>query len=116
MSENNPSTWRKFTTYRGTVVLYGLVGSSWQVLANRVITRTYMTNTSTSHPTSKSYGFVESVNSSSDFGSGSNRFGIHDGSGATITSFTSVSYSTQTTSNEVALGGNFKFIVHPPSE
>ena len=115
IDEGDPSSWSKVTTYRGTITLYGKVGSSWVALATKTVTRTYRTDTSVSHPTSKSYTFSETITSSSNFGSGSARFGVHPGT-AVITAFAGVSYNTQTTSNEVALGGNFKFIVNPPTE
>lgn len=114
--DNEFGTARTISRYEGVVTLYGLVGSTWTALKTFTVIRSHQTTGPGSHPATKNYSHNETVNSGSNFGSGSNRFGIHAGTNATITSFTKVTYNTQTTSSEVALTGNFKFLVSPPTE
>lgn len=117
--EGNPSTWRYTSSYGGQVQLYGLIGSTWTLLATRNLSRSYTTvGSQAGHDATRSFVFNETVNSNADFGSGSNRFGVHPGvlPATTITAFAGVTYNTQTTSSEVALGGNFKFVVSPQTE
>jgi len=99
-----------YSTYSGTVKLYGKIGSTWTLLATRTIGRT-LTGSS---PSTTSVSFSEVIQSGANFGSGSARFGIHSGTG-TVTAFTGVTYSTQVTSGEVSVGGNFKVTVYPPT-
>ncbi|MDB2694396.1 hypothetical protein N9Y45_03000 [Erythrobacter sp.] len=117
--EGNPSTWRYTSSYGGQVQLYGLIGSTWTLLATRNLSRSYTTvGSQTGHDATRSFAFNETVNSNADFGSGANRFGVHPGvlPATSITAFAGVTYNTQTTSSEVALGGNFKFVVSPQTE
>lgn len=117
--EGNPSTWRYTSSYGGQVQLYGLVGSTWTLLATRNLSRSYTSvGSQAGHDATRSFAFNETVNSNADFGSGANRFGVHPGvlPATTITAFAGVTYNTQTTSSEVALGGTFKFIVSPQTE
>lgn len=117
--EGNPSTWRYTSSYGGQVQLYGLIGSTWTLLATRNLSRSYTSvGSQAGHDATRSFAFNETVNSNGDFGSGANRFGVHPGvlPATTITAFAGVTYNTQTTSSEVALGGTFKFIVSPQTE
>jgi sulfur carrier protein ThiS len=90
-------------------------GGSWTYVRTETVAFTY--TASGSVPSTRSFsGFVSpSTLPAIGANDGSNHFGIHPGTGATITAFAGVTYTTTATSSESDLSGSFTFEVWAPT-
>lgn len=110
-SEGAGNLW---ATYQGTYDLYIYNGSSWIKVGSQTVNGSRFSSSGPNPPTI-SVAATKVVNSDINAPSGSQVFGVHPAtSGSSVSSFNSVSFTTQSGTTETPVSGLIKWSVYPP--